>query len=77
MGLVSFLLMLYYKNNKILNYSIRVIIINRLRDLIILFTLILFIDSLNLSIFNNFDVIEFFFFTLSLLLKRAQFPFNI
>lgn len=77
LGLVSFLLVLFYKNNKIINFSLIVIFLNRFSDFILLLRFILFINYVNLNLFNNLIYIELWIFLFRLILKRAQYPFNL
>lgn len=77
-GLISFFLILLYKNNSSLDIGILVVYINRFSDL---FIIIMFIVSLELRRngffilgFNNVDYLFFFF---SLILKSSQFPLNL
>lgn len=72
------MLVLYYKNIKIINYSLIVIFLNRFRDFIILISLIYWIRFINLNLINNLIFEKnFIFFLFSLLLKRSQYPFNL
>ena len=79
LGLISFLLVIYYNNYLIIKISILVIIFNRLGDIFILIILFYLVNNYNL----NFYIIIFnynlfiFFLIFRLIIKSSQFPLNL
>lgn len=77
LGLLSFLLVIFYKNIKIINYRIIVIFLNRLSDFFLLVRLSLIINNFNINLSFNLEFEIRIFFLMSLILKRSQYPFNL
>nr|ASV72596.1 NADH dehydrogenase subunit 5 [Bathynella cf. rufa JHS-2017] len=77
LGLTSFLLIIYYQNNKSLNSGMLTIFTNRIGDLFIILSIIMYLFSWNS--FNMEMKMEFFIMIMMLLAaltKSAQFPFT-
>ena len=77
MGLISFILVIYYNNYLIIKISLLIILFNRLGDLFILLILFVFLNNLNLNLILNFNYEERFFILISFIIKRSQFPLNL
>ena len=77
LGLISFLLVIYYNNYIIIKIRILIILFNRLGDIFILIIIFNFFSLMNLNLITSFNKINLILLFLRLILKSSQFPLNL